>query len=399
MKKILIYQHQSSLNHGCEALVYTITEQIRNICEKPNIAVASFYKEDDEKFPFPNVNKFIQNTQWLRRFTFPWLIYQIDKHTFNSKRVQEMFMYCKSCYYMAQKSDVCIAIGGDTYCYNKGKEHWPMERKMKKLGKKMMLWGCSIEPEDIPGEMAEHLSNFDVITVRDSISYQALIDNNVRSKIYRCADPAFLLPVENIELPDGWEDGKMVGLNFSPMVMGSIDDKAKPRQAIDKLVEHILNTSEDKIVLIPHVRLSFNDDLDELSRIFEKYESTGRLILIDHISLNARQLKYIISKCKMFVGARTHATIAAYSTFVPTLSIGYSVKARGIARDLFGSEDGMTISIRTIVNSDLLIDHYSKIYSNRQEISDKLRNIMPEYSRMALISGDVLKRLIEKEER
>ena len=48
---------------------------------------------------------------------------------------------------------------------------------MKKDNKKMMLWGCSIEPSDIPGEMAEHLSLFDAITVRDPLSYQALIDN------------------------------------------------------------------------------------------------------------------------------------------------------------------------------------------------------------------------------
>jgi colanic acid/amylovoran biosynthesis protein len=55
--------------------------------------------------------------------------------------------------------------------------------------------------------------------------------------------------------------------------------------------------------------------------------------------MNATQLKYIISQCRFFIGARTHATIAAMSTGVPCTSIAYSVKARGINRDLFGSED------------------------------------------------------------
>ncbi len=63
--------------------------------------------------------------------------------------------------------------------------------------------------------------------------------------------------------------------------------------------------------------------------------------MIDHSKYNAKELKGYISRCRAFVGARTHSTIAAYSTGVPTLAIGYSVKARGIAKDLFGTEETM----------------------------------------------------------
>lgn len=394
MKKFLVYQHQSSMNHGCEALVYAISKQIKEVCYESEIVVTSFFKEDDDKFSFPNVKEIVQNTQWLRRFTFPWFVYQVDLRTLKNKKIQEAFMYCKPCFKHAKEADVCVAIGGDTYCYNKGKEHWPLERKIKKLGKKMMLWGCSIEPDDIPGEMAEHLSNFDVITVRDPISYEALINGGVKSKIVRCADPAFLLDTEACDLPEGWEQGKMVGLNFSPMVMGNVGNKEETRKAVNELVEHILNSSDDKIVLIPHVRLSFSDDLEELKLIFDKYKDTGRVLLVDDITLNARQLKYIISNCRVFVGARTHATIAAYSTGVPTLAIGYSVKARGIARDLFGSEEGMTIAVKDLAGTDKLIKAYDNICVRKDEIRKQLLEIMPEYSKKALASGEVLKELI-----
>lgn len=394
MKNILVYQHQSSMNHGCEALVYTITEQIKNISPDSQVTVASFYKADDERFDFPNVDKIIQNTQWLRRFSFPWLIYQLDKRLFNSMTLQELFLYCKPCYKLAKEADVCVAIGGDTYCYNKGKEHWPLERKIKKLNKKMMLWGCSIEPDDVPGEMAEHLSNFDVITVRDPISYEALVNNGVKSRILRCADPAFLLGTQECNLPCGWEQGKMVGINFSPMVMGQLKEKEGPRKAIYGLIDYILKNSDDKIVLIPHVRLSFNDDMEELRPIYEKYKNTGRVVLVDDEKLNARQLKYIISNCKMFVGARTHATIAAYSTGVPTLAIGYSVKARGIARDLFGNEEGMTIPVKELVGTDKLVQAYQNIYENKNRIKKQLLEQMPEYTKKVLVSGEALRELI-----
>jgi len=41
----------------------------------------------------------------------------------------------------------------------------------------------------------------------------------------------------------------------------------------------------------------------------------------------------------LFAGARTHSTIAALSSGVPTLSFAYSIKAQGINRDIFGHAD------------------------------------------------------------
>lgn len=395
MNKILLYQHQSSYNHGCEALVYSISQQIKSIYPDSEIHVTSFFKSHDDAFEFPYVDSFVSNDMWLKRFSYPWLVHQLDKRTFNSKWLQEKVMYCKPCYQEAQWADVCIAIGGDTYCYNKGKEHWPLERKIKKLGKKMMLWGCSIEPGDIPGEMKEHLDLFDVITARDPYTYDALIANNVQAHVVRCADPAFLLEPCPCELPSAWDTGNTIGLNFSPMVMGQLTDKNKVRDGFEALIKHILITGNEKIALISHVRLPFSDDSAELLPLYERYKSTGRVMLIDDINLNARQLKYIISQCKLFIGARTHATIAAYSTGVPTLAIGYSIKARGIAQDLFGTEVGMTVPIKSLTDAQSLIKAYDSLHERRKEISQRLTETMPTYKQKALISSQALLNLIK----
>lgn len=74
---------------------------------------------------------------------------------------------------------------------------------------------------------------------------------------------------------------------------------------------------------------------------------------------NCMQLKGYISRCRFFIGARTHATIAAYSTFVPTLVLGYSIKSRGIATDLFGSDENYVISIQDLLNEE---DLYQAFY-------------------------------------
>lgn len=52
---------------------------------------------------------------------------------------------------------------------------------------------------------------------------------------------------------------------------------------------------------------------------YEKYKNTQRVKLIDDELLNARQLKGIISQCNIFIGARTHSIVAAYSTCVPAI--------------------------------------------------------------------------------
>ena len=386
MKSTLLYQHQSSQNHGCEALVYTISEQIKKVCPEVFLSVASFFKEDDEKFDFPKVDIFIKNKNWLRRYSLPWLIHQFDKRLLNNQKIQEMFMYCRPCFKAAQSADICVAIGGDTYCYNKGKEHWPLERKIRRQNKKMMLWGASIEPKDIQGELADHLSVFDIITVRDPISYLALKDNNVKSKIIRCSDPAFLLPLQSVDIPQEWRSRQIIGLNFSPMMMGNIIDKAAIRNSLLNLVEYILR-KDFNVLLIPHVRLHFNDDINELFPIYDYFKNTERIFLIDDKTLNARQLKSIISQCELFIGARTHATIAAYSTFVPTLSIGYSVKSRGIAQDLFENPEEMTIPVQDLHTDKIIIEAFDFLLKQKYIIRKHLEKVIPEYSLKAQASG------------
>lgn len=87
--------------------------------------------------------------------------------------------------------------------------------------------------------------------------------------------------------------------------------------------------------------------------LYDKISRKDRICIVD--DHNCMQQKYIISQCSYFIGARTHATIAAYSTCVPTLVVGYSVKAKGIAKDLFGTYENYVIPVQELKEqSDLL---------------------------------------------
>ena len=115
------------------------------------------------------------------------------------------------------------------------------------------------------------------------------------------------------------------------------------------------------------------------------------VILID--DYNCEQLKGIISRCVAFIGARTHSTIAAYSSCVPTLVVGYSVKAKGIAEDLFGTTENYVIPTQELRTEDQLTKGMQWIIDNKDEIKTHLEEIMPEYKNQVYKVRDILEEM------
>ena len=104
--------------------------------------------------------------------------------------------------------------------------------------------------------------------------------------------------------------------------------------------------------------------------------------------------KGYISRCRMFIGARTHATIAAYSTCVPTLVLGYSVKSKGIARDIFGTEEHYVLPVQELRNPDELADGFDWLSANETTVRDHLIKTMPEYKARALLARNAVEELM-----
>ena len=149
------------------------------------------------------------------------------------------------------------------------------------------------------------------------------------------------------------------------------------------------------VALIPHVRIKGTDDIDALKPIYNRFSETNRIVMFDDMNLGCKQLKGYISRCRFFVGARTHSVIAAYSSCVPALALGYSVKANGIAKDIFGYTENLVIPVQTLNSSEEVIKSFDYLLENEKKIKDYLETIMPEYKEKAKISGELLKDLIK----
>ncbi len=102
----------------------------------------------------------------------------------------------------------------------------------------------------------------------------------------------------------------------------------------------------------------------------------------------------MISQCRFFIGARTHSTIAAISSGVPTITIAYSQKARGINRDIFGNEQ--YILETPLVSKESLLKKLKILQNDETSIRTFLRDKHPEMIRGAQRNVEALADLLEQ---
>lgn len=382
---IHLYYHGGSGNHGCEAIVRSTLGILGQdaVLHTSNIASDRAYDLDRIVTLEEDV------TRHLSPKSAKYLLYALHRKLTGTDYLYTRFTH-KHMFSGIRRGDVCLSIGGDNYCYGGQDILAHYNEILHKMGAKTVLWGCSVEPELTKNPaVAKDLARYDLITARETISYEALKAVNPHTVLV--ADPAFTLERKDLPLPDGWAEGKMVGINASPLILSSGDGQLV-MEAYRNLIRRILDTTDMSIVLVPHVVLPDSDDCKALEPLLEEFRATGRVLMLgDH---NCMELKGYIARCRFFIGARTHATIAAYSQCVPTLVLGYSVKSRGIARDLFGSEEHYVIPVQGMTDPDALANGFDWLMAHETEIRSHLEAVMPAYRARSREAGEMVRRLI-----
>lgn len=407
MSKIYFYFHAGSGNHGCEAIVRGICKILKNVTNK---AVYSFSKHEDLTFKLDKeINvcelgpqdyhiKVYHKLHFLTKF-IPQKIKSFIKQIRNNKKTvkdETDFFERKYKSLFLSLADVYISIGGDNYCY--GKQSLEplnfLNTKINNLNKKTILFGCSIEPKDIieNESLREDLKKYSLITARESLTYDALIENGINKNTHLFPDPAFLLDKEvPNDLPNNFIPNNTIGLNLSPMVQEFQKGKNTIYKNFVELMIDIIKNTNMNISLIPHVIWENNNDFEPLTKLYKQFKNTNRVCLIDK-SYNACQLKGIISQCRFMIASRTHASIAAYSTQVPTLVIGYSVKAKGIAKDIFGDYKDYVLPVQDLKEKREVLNVLKKLMQNETKIREHYKIFMPKYiERTWLASKEVEK--------
>ena len=387
-KEYLMYMHAGSANHGCEAIVRSLTGILGG---RPT--VISNNPAEDENVDLGRICDVIPVRRYEDSLFLKARFYAQRKLT---GRADAQMGYAYRHAAPFDRYHMALSVGGDNYCYDDALVNLRGANQFfAKHDIPTALVGCSVEPALMKRpEVVEDLSLYSCIIARETDSYRALREGlpaKCSDRVYLLPDPAFALNKRECKLPDGFREGHTTGINISPMIL-NYESPDTPGIIVDNykhLIETILSETSDVIMLIPHVVTRFSDDREPVRTLYDMYADTGRLIMAPDST--AEELKYMISRCRLLIAARTHASIAAYSTYVPTLVVGYSVKAMGIANDLFGSYEGYVCPVQDLhVKSDLT-DAYMDLEAHADEQRDILKERIPEWIKRTSGIADILK--------
>ena len=346
MKRFLLYNHAGCGNRGCEAIVRTTAARLRSLGAK-RVLLASGEAGYDRSLSLPAVDRVFNST--ISPYSFRRIVNSVG-FRLGMPRESEVARKYAPVIRSGACCDCCLSVGGDTYCYGDQEHMRVINRRLREKGKKLVLWGASVEPAMLSDQMLRDLADYDLIVARESITWDALSSKGLASVLWR--DPAFDLEPENHPLPAEWIPEQTIGLNVSPLVLDRIGNREQALSVFADLIRHILHNTTDAVALFSHVLWAHDNDAWVVEKLNRSFADTGRVLALPD-SLTAAQIKGYVSRMRLLVTARTHASIAGYSSFVPTLVIGYSVKSKGIAKDLYGCEDTHVIDSHRITTENL----------------------------------------------
>ena len=299
MHNFLLYHHGGSANHGCEAIVRTVTA----ILSKDTMAsflVASHAPMQDHKYfgdasgiEFRPVYDFLHIPP--RKL---YLINTIFARLF--RKAPLLGLQLRNILPFAKRSHAAVSIGGDVYSYGRAVLPSIIDKKIRKSCKTSVLLGCSINKEYLDPVKnrfkIENLRTFDLIVARESLTYQYLNDLGFENTEL-CPDPAFVLPCAE-DVPTLFDETNTIGINVSPLVQKYEAESDQVFHCFSNLIRHILKNTEFSVALIPHVVCKGSDDRISLTALFNQFKDSGRIVMIEDGS--CMELKSHISRCRIF---------------------------------------------------------------------------------------------------
>ncbi|MGB9940824.1 polysaccharide pyruvyl transferase family protein [Methanosarcina sp.] len=389
-------------NRGCEAIVRGTVKILRNHYKDPSFLCLSHF-QNHEQFEKQIIKEYDsevihrETNRNKKMFSPEWACQFIQRKFSEKKYMRSVY---KELFPAINEAEAVLSVGGDNYSLDYGipRAFTGLDDLVLENKKPMIIWGASVGPFDRVPEyekyMKKHLQRVNGIFVRESATIEYLEKIGVKDNIYKTADPAFLMDPQEPQ-PKIKIEEESIGINLSPLMAKYVGDKSLESwiNIAAGVLEEVIKRTENKLYLIPHVTIPISNDYLFLKQVKEKIkDSEERTVLIPPI-YNASETKWIISKMKVFAGARTHSTIAALSSNVPTLSFGYSVKAKGINKDIFG-HDNYCMNPEKL-SSKTVADKIENILKESDEIRSHLKISIPKIKNKALLAGQGLQKITE----
>ena len=326
-------------NRGCVALSYTSMCLIDRILTRAKVAYNLYLTDSGQekcgKYAINIADKNIPYTQIRHVMGNSWKSYAKQfTHYKDTKEARSLFRH----------SDYILDIGqGDSFSDVYGRDRFAsinlIHREAKKYHKPYCLLPQTIGPfnnPDIKEKAVKAIEDANIVMTRDkqSLDYVQKIAP-LQKQVKEYIDVAFFLPYKKKEFD---RDKIHVGLNISALLWHGgytrdnqfglvVDYPSLVRQAID----YFLSLKDVQLHLISHVvggERGIENDYAVSYDLCEEYGNPN--ITLSPLFLDPVAAKSYISGMDFFMGARMHATIAAFSSGVPVVPMAYSRKFNGL---------------------------------------------------------------------
>ena len=345
--------HTTFANRGCEALIRSTIGLLRSRVPDARFIVPSDAIElDRSRWPeaeslgveFVETDPFPANIKWWNRLArvVPPVERMLVPH-FRAPETRERMASC----------DAMIMSGGDVISLDYGAASlysWTGQAEQAmNMGLPVALWAASVGPfaksPHVEAFAKQHLARYRSISVRESRTQAYLAGLQIEADWWPIQHHLASRSIRRFAaLARGCRG--CAGTKREPAGAQVPADEESRRQLdneVVRFVEQVTAQTQLGVLLIPHVGRAGdapgNNDHLYMQSLLRACQVESNRVQLAPPTLNTAQTKHLISNCRFFIGARTHATIAALSGGVPTTSIAYSVKAKGINLDLFGHDE------------------------------------------------------------
>lgn len=219
-----------------------------------------------------------------------------------------------------------------------------------------------------------------LIIARDNLSAD-LVKKLTNNNVDVTTDLAFQLPYSKPDI----SNSKRIGINVSGLLLSDKQEKTDTvftlksdyDKYIDSILEYLSAKDDVEVHLIPHVK----EDMDGIEKIAQKFSEC----IVPEMFTNPIEAKSYIAGMDVFIGARMHATIASFTSGVPTIPTAYSRKFNGLFELV---KYGHTVDLLTLKTDDAInltiqkIESYSTL---KQDVYECLKKNSEYYHKTKLL--------------
>jgi polysaccharide pyruvyl transferase WcaK-like protein len=161
-----------------------------------------------------------------------------------------------------------------------------------------------------------------------------------------------------------------------------------------RIINHITDDLGLPVLLLAHsartgTEKTHNNDLPVCREIHSRLTSPEKVLFVDQ-ELGPKELRYLISRCRVLVAARFHAMVSALSTGVPTVVIGWSHKYGEVLEDFGLNDYALSLADASAHNVDALID---RSLENHETISSQIRRRYQDVRQAAASQFDIIREI------